>query len=213
MNTLKSLLWVLLLAVSTATQAQESAIYRDEYADYKRGMEFYSKSLYGKAEEEFQKVLDRHPSAQQTNEPEYVMDARLYKGMSALKLNRPDAEMQLLDFIGEYEPSAVANRATIEIAGYYYEQEEYKKAIEYFDMAKTLDLPDQDITEVKFKLGYSYFITKDFKNASSIFKQIKEIQDQYYYPSNYYFGISEFFQNKYPEALESFKRVTFQLSS
>lgn len=174
---------------------------------YKRGKDFYAQHLYGKAQEEFAHVLAARPTAQEVQVPAFVREAQLYYGMSSLRLNRPDAEKELLAFINDYSPSNVANKAIFEVAGYYYDTEDYRKAIEYYDRVNDLNMDNASIAEARFKQGYSYFITKDFKKARSVFKDIKDIQDEYYYPSNYYYGISNFFLEDNKEALISFQRV------
>ena len=63
------------------------------------------------------------------------------------------------------------------------------------------------MSEASFKKGYAHFVLKEFKEAEEDFKRIKEIKNEYYYPSNYYFGMCQYFQQNHEEAVRSFKKV------
>lgn len=198
---------VLLLTACLPSWAQESAVHNDYQKTFKRGLHFYQQKLYGQALEEFDKVVEAKHRFQDTDVPMYILQSELHAGLSALYLQQPDAEKRLLYFIEKNEPSAVATRARLAIGNYYYDKREYDLAITYLSEVPSLELSNAEIIEKKFKLGYCYFVKKKFKKASALFKQIKEVKTQYYYPSNYYYGITLFFNKKYDDALESFERV------
>ena len=170
-------------------------------------MHFYNQKLYGQALEEFDKVVGEPNLFQDTDVPMYILQAELYAGLSALFIEQPDAEKRLLNFIEKNAPSPVATRAQLAIGTYYYDQREYDMAIKYLSKVSNLDLNNEEIIDKKFKLGYCHFVKKDFAQAKSYFQQIKEAKTIYYYPSNYYYGITVFFEKEYDEALSSFQRA------
>lgn len=206
---LKTLLTVLLLCtISQWSMAQETAIYKDDQKTFKRGMHFFEQKLFGKAQEEFDKVVAHQPTFADKDVPMYILQAELHAGLSALYLEQPDAEKRLLYFIERYEPNPVATRARLAIGDYYYNQRDYDLAIKYLSQVSKSELNNDEIIEVKFKLGYCYFVKKKFNRAGSYFRQTKETKTQFYYPSNYYYGIISFYDKKYDEALKSFERAT-----
>ena len=207
MNIYKFFICLILLSISNQLLSQESAIYRDYQKVYKRGMHFYNQKLYGQALKEFDNVVNNLPRFQDTDVPKYTLQSELYAGLSALYIKQADAQKRVIYFIETHEPSPVATRARLAMGNYYYEERNYNLAIKYLSEVSRLDLSNEEIIENKFKLGYCYFVKKKFKKASALFYQIKEAKTQYYYPANYYYGITKFFDEKYDEALESFKKV------
>ncbi|BDS09900.1 tetratricopeptide repeat protein [Aureispira anguillae] len=207
MSIKKYFIALIILTTSTLLWAQESAIYRDYQKDYKRGLHFYNQKLYGQALDEFDKVTRAANLFQDTDVPMYILQSELHAGLSALYLGQPDAEKRLLYFMERNEPSAVATRAGLALGNYYYDQRDYNAAIKYLSEVSALELSNEEIIEKKFKLGYCYFVKKKFPKAKTLFQQIKESKTQYYYPSNYYYGITEFFDKNYDAALKGFENA------
>ncbi len=204
----KSIYILLILACSWQIKAQETAIFQDIHAAYKQGMYFYEEGLFGEAQQEFLKVIEQ---TRQAHEPArngmLVERAKLHYAMCAIRLDRPDGERLILDFIREYEPAAVADFAKLEMGDYYYNTQDYENAIKFLERVDVYKLDNEQITELKFKLAYSYFVRQEFAEARQRFGEIKDVEDIYYYPSNYYYGITAFFENDYEEALNSFLKV------
>lgn len=202
---------IMLLAfvlVHWSANAQQTMVYKDVNLAYKKGIDFYQNGLYGAAQNEFKKVIDEIRPTHQEKVNTMTESAKLYYALSALKLERPEGEQLVLDFINQYAPNAIANAAQFEIGKYYYAKNNYDKAIKYLYDTKTLSLTNDEIVERSFKLGYSCFVKKKFKPAKEEFGKIKEVEgNQFYEPANYYYGILEFFDDKYKSALASFKRV------
>ncbi|MBL4649026.1 MAG: tetratricopeptide repeat protein [Aureispira sp.] len=207
MSIKKFFIALLLLSISTMLSAQESAIYRDYQKTYKRGMHFYGQRLYGQALEEFDKVVNSEHLFQDTDVPMYILESELNAGLSALYLGQPDAEKRLLYFMEKNEPSSIATKARLALGDYYYAQRDYNQAIKYLSKVSDSELTNEEIIQKKFKLGYCYFVKKKFKKAQALFVQIKEAKTQYYYPSNYYYGITAFFDKDYDKALKAFQRA------
>ncbi len=202
------IVWLCLLGISTSLFAQETTIFTDPNLSYKKGMEFFNKGLFGAAKAEFLEVME---TVKLENEPEYrdlQMQAELHYAKCAIRLQHPDSEKLMVDFIRKYSPEPVASQAVIEAANYYYNDRQYKKALEFLDLIETSSLSAEQRSEVLFKKGYVYFVNKKFAEAKEAFRQIKETRNEYYYPSNYYYGMTQFFEGNYNEATRSFEKVS-----
>ncbi len=77
-----------------------------------------------------------------------------------------------------------------------------------YNSIDTYALPSNQRSEVIFKKAYLNFIKKKFSIAKSQFRSIKDIQNEYYYPANYYYGMCNFFTEKYAEAITSFQKAS-----
>jgi tetratricopeptide (TPR) repeat protein len=197
-----------LIIVHWTVDAQQTMVYKDVNLAYKKGIDFYQKGLYSAAQVEFKKVIESSRPAHQEKANTMVQSAGMYYALSALKLERPEGEQLVLDFIHQYAPNSIANAAQFEIGKYYYAKKDYEKTIKYLSATKTLSLTNDEIVERSFKLGYAYFVTKRFKEAKEELYKVKEIENSpFYESSNYYYGVLEFFDGEYKSALASFKRV------
>ncbi len=199
--------YLLLLAVlfSLPVMAQETTVFTEANRAYKQGDFFLSQGLFGKAQTEFKKAIDL---LQPINEPEselLLTKAELNYAKCAVQLNSPDGEKLMLDFIRSYAPDPIANDALVELANYYFNAGKYEKAIEYYAQVPTFGMSRDQKAEVRFRMGYSFFIQKEFAKAKSNFKEIANIENEYYYPTNYYLGLCYFFEGSYNEAIRQFR--------
>src|SRR5690606_26080836 len=88
-----------------------------------------------------------------------------------------------------------------------FENRKYKEAIEYFKQIDTRDLSRAERDEYKFELAYCYFYSKQLDDAYKLFRETKDVQNKYYYPSNYYFGYISYTKQKFDDALRSFEKL------
>lgn len=128
--------------------------------------------------------------------------------IALLRINSPDAEYKVKKLINENFNKAEFLPLILELASYYYNAGKYDDALDYYSYIEDAALlSDGDLSEVSFKKGYSYFISQKFHEAKKEFTRTKELRNQYYYPSNYYYGMCQYFDNDYNGAVESFKRA------
>ena len=187
--------------------AQKTTVYSDDQLAYKRGEELFQKGVYGYAMEAYKECIEQELPA---HEPEWQylkMRAELGYAKCAVRLDHPDGEKLILEFIRKYKPDPLASQALLEVANYFYNAQKYDKAIEFYKQINPRELNTLQRQELYFKIGYSYFVQKKFAEAETNFKEIKDIQGDYFYPANYYYGLCKFFNNQYSEAIKSFRLV------
>ncbi len=187
--------------------AQKTTVFTEANLAFKRGEEFFDKGVYGYAMTEYKNAIDLLMPA---NAPEWEllrMRSELGYAKSAVRMDLPDGEKLILDFIRKYEPDPLASQALLEVANYFFNAGKYDKAIEFFKQINPREMPAGQRAEVYFKTGYSYFVQKKFKEAEANFKEIKDLQTEFFYPANYYYGLTKFFASQYEEAIKSFRLV------
>ncbi len=198
---------ILFLLTFLAGRAQETTVFTEANVAYKKGIELFQQGVYGLSQKEFRSAINLLRPA---NEPEWKQvktDAELHYAKAAVRLGQPEAEKLVLDFLRENAPSPVASQAALEIGDYYFDQKKYDEALVYYNMAPTNSMVGPLKNEIRFKQGYSYFITKKFPLAKTAFGSIKEnTKSEWYYPSNYYYGCIMFFEKKYDDAIKAFQR-------
>ena len=190
----ESLLLLVFCSLLVTVNAQQTAVFTEANLAYKEGTAFYDKGLFGKAMNSYQRALQIIQPTNEATSELLKIRAELGYAKSAVRLELPNGENLILDFIRKYQPDPIANQALIELAGYFYNAKKYDKAIEYFAQIPTAELNRQQRSEVHFNMGYAFFVQKKFTPAKANFQAIRTIENEYYYPSNYYYGLCEFFE-------------------
>jgi TolA-binding protein len=205
MNLRKGIFSLFLLLAALALHAQQTSVFTEATLAHKRGVDFFNQNLYGLAQKEFRAAMGY---LRPVNEPEWKAlktDSELYHAKCAVRLGQPEAEKLVLDFLRENSPSPVASQAALEIGDYYFNKKEYDKALTYYDLAPDGSGASRD--EIRFKKGYSYFVSKQFGLAKTQFTPLKEnARSEWYAPANYYYGCCAFFEGKYDDAAKAFAR-------
>ncbi|MCB0704244.1 MAG: tetratricopeptide repeat protein [Saprospiraceae bacterium] len=203
----KCLLFSWFVFSGTLLFSQQTTVFTEANASYKIATDLFDQGLYGKAQEEFKKTIDLLVPASHGQYDLLIARAELGYAQSAVRLELPDGEKLMLEFIRTYSPDPISNQALIELANFYYNSKKYEKAVEYFAIIPTNQLTNEQRSEVRFKMGYAYFVKKQFPQAKANFSQVKDLENEYYYPTNYYLGLCYFFDGDYDKATKQFQIV------
>jgi tetratricopeptide (TPR) repeat protein len=205
MHLLRSGILCCCILLAFGLSAQQTTTYTEANAAYKRGMELFEQGVYAMAQREFTTAIELLRPA---NEPEWrdtKTSAALFHAKCAVRLDQPEAEKLVLDFLREASPSPVANQAALEIGDYYFNEKKFDQALRYYGLAPAGSGAARD--ELRFKEGYCFFVTKKFAQAKLSFSSLKDnSRSEWYYPANYYYGCCAFYENKYDEAAQAFQR-------
>lgn len=200
-----ALLCIFVTFITAATSAQRTAVYTEANANFKKGLEFFDLGVYGLAQAEFKKVLER---LQPVNEPEYrtiKTKAELYYARSAVRLEQPDAQKLMLDFARRHRPDPAANEALLELADYYFNGKKYDEAIEFYTKMDQRGFSEEQRNEITFRHGYCLFMKKRYDEAGAKFGQLMQKEGPYYYSGHYYYGMASFYGEDYDEAIKAWK--------
>lgn len=197
---------VAFLYAGTLLAQPATTVFTEANAAFKMAEDFFAKGLYGQAQQEYGRALELMRPA---NSPDLEMlraKSELGFATSAVRQDLPDGEKLILDFIRKHSPDPISNQALIEVANYYYNARKYDKAIAFFTQIPAYQLTGEQRAEVRFKTGYAYFVQKKFGQAKNQFVQIKNLESKnYYYPTNYYYGLCEFYLGNFDEAIRAFR--------
>lgn len=188
--------------------AQKTAVFTESHALLKQANDFYMQGLFGSAMKTYKEAYDRLRQVNEENYPMLESQAILGYARCAVHLDQPDGTRLIADFTREHDPDPAAQQAMLEMGNYYYNQRNYEEAIKIFNQVDAYGLGQVQRTEVLFKTGYCHFVKKEFLRAKDYFQQTIDIQNEYYYPSNYYYGLTEFFEDNYDQAINHFQRVS-----
>ncbi len=193
---------------SLSLSAQKTTVFSEAQVAFKKGMEFFDGKVYGLAQNEFRKTIEL---LLPVNEPEAKLlkqKAELNFAKCAVNLGQPEGENLIIEFARKNQPDPIANEALLDIANFYFNDRKFDKAMALFNSIDTYALPSNQRSEVIFKKAYLNFIKKKFSIAKSQFRSIKDVQNEYYYPANYYYGMCNFFTEKYADAITSFQKAS-----
>lgn len=195
---------VVCLMTGSTIMGQQTVLQRDAEEDFQALVKEYDQGLYGRAARSAEKFLnDFHdPGFEQL-----ILEAELYQLRSWLRMDHPVTIQKVMAFADEHQPDAVAQKAIMMIGEYAYERKDYDEAIKYLSLVDSRALQSTDRSALNFKLGYSLFVRQEFDQAGQLFYENRDVPDKYYYPSNYYYGMTQYFQGNYAVAISSFERV------
>lgn len=203
----KYILTVSCLIFPFIVYSQFTQTYFSDDLEFRKGIEYYDLRFFAGAQRQFQLAKNRQLKNADLRYPQKLAVASLMEALSAVKAISPEGDKLMKDFIRDYSPEPISAKAVLEMGNYYYNQKNYPGAIEFYELADQMPLTAAERAEADFKLGYSYFVRKDFHTAFSVLSRSKELQTEYFYPINYYYGLTCFYLEYLEEAVSAFERV------
>lgn len=131
-----------------------------------------------------------------------------YLALSNIRQGSKGASDQAVLFVKRSGNPVYRQRVALALGQYYFQHNDLKAAIPYYEIAGIANLSNEEIADTKFELAYSYFNDEQFDKAKPLFEAIKELPDhKYYVPGNYYYGLLAYNDKDYKDALKSFERI------
>src|ERR1700744_1915475 len=182
------------------------------YRTYHTATDLLSKGKYVAAAEQFRLV--ERSRLQTSTQPKYESELSLvkencqyYEAVCALELGNDDAESLFMKFIKDHPENPLAKVAYFQIGKFYFKQEKYADALIWFNKVSAGELIGDQETEYKFRKGYAYFATNDYKNAQLLFSEIKNKRSPYTEDATYYFAYIAYLNKDYHLALVNFEKL------
>ena len=151
------------------------------YRTYHAASDLLNKGKYVAAAEQFRLV--ERSRLETSTQPKFESSLTLvqensqyYEAVCSLELGNDDAESLFMKFIKEHPENPLAKVAYFQIGKFYFKQGKYTEALNWFNKVNAGDLIGSQTTEYKFRKGYAYFETNDYKNAQLLFSEVKNEQ-------------------------------------
>ncbi len=201
---------VCLLFISPVYAQQNPSFQVDR--TYHTAMELLDKEKYVAASEQFKQVEES--KLQTSNQSQFESqlsllkeNAQYYIALCALELGNDDAESLFLKFVKEHPENPLTKLAYFQIGKSYSKRSNYIETLKWFNKVNANDLNGRENTEYKFRKGYAYFATNDYKNAQELFSQIKNKRSPYQDDAIYYFAYIAYLNKDYHLALNDFEKL------
>jgi TolA-binding protein len=179
---------------------------------YQTAGELMDKGKFAAAAEQYRLVeQSRLKTTQQSKfESELSLlkeNAQYYEALCALELGNDDAESMFLRFIKEHPENPLTKLAFFQVGKSYFKQGKFTEALVWFNKVDAVDLNGSQNTEYKFRKGYAYFVTNDYKNAQLLFSEVKNKKSPFTDDAVYYFAYIAYLNKDYQLALVNFERL------
>jgi TolA-binding protein len=199
----KRLVWLLLVCACGFGYAQKSAIFLDKDALYKKAIDLFDRQQYTAAQKHFLDYL------QQTEKVTTLLgcNAEYYAAASAIELFHKDGEWRMKQFIEKHPESTRLNQAWFYLGKNNFRKKKFDECIQYFEKVDVFKLDKDQLSELRFKRGYSYLEQNDLVKAKPDFYEIKDIDNKYAFPANYYYSHIAYKEKNYETAMAGFKRL------
>lgn len=197
----------LLILTGSGLYGQQNSRLLDPQLEFQKAVDVYRHGHYAIAQGQFQKILQQEKPFERTNHTLEIQDAEYYFISCGLKLEQSGSEYLAIKYLGKVNNQARKKMLSYKLAHYLFRQNKLKEAIPYYENSGYSNLSGSEILTKKFELGYCYFNLKEFNKAAPLFKSIKDVNNPYAIPSNYYYGFIEYYKKKYADALSSLQLV------
>lgn len=193
---------LLSLTISTISTAQFANPESLPATQYQQALELFELKQYGAARNQFVQIAKDCSQSQMMRQ-----NAQYYQALAAIYLYHEDGEKEIKGFVSDYPNSAKSKTAYFVLADFYFGESDFRRAIEYFELA---DLPNQNQkrqVEGYYKLAYAYFARRAFDEALNNFNKIRNGNHAYAAAANYYGGFILYNNGNYELAMSYLRRA------
>lgn len=181
--------------------SQKTAAYTNNDLLYKQGLELFDKKQFVQAQKNFSDYIVLGKSKI------FKSEAYFYSAACAIELFNKDGEWQMKQFVEKQPESNKINIANFYLAKSNFRKKKYKETVDFFEKVDVYSLDKEQLAELYFKRGYSLLETGNESKAKTDFYEIKDIDNKYAFPANYYFSHISYKEKNYEIALQGFNRL------
>ncbi|HMJ47405.1 MAG TPA: tetratricopeptide repeat protein [Ferruginibacter sp.] len=199
---------LLFAAIGIAAFSQPTHNITDPERKYKEARDYFIKGQYALAYPIVKELKLEFPENTTSDHTYLNDDIDYYYITCGLKLMHGVAKEDAVQYILAVNNAPRRQLMSFHLAHYFFLQNDFANAIEYFDKAGYENLDNDQIADAKFEKAYSLFNLKQFAEAKPLFNEIHQLpQHKYYLPANYYYGFISYYDRQFNEALASFRLV------
>lgn len=198
----KHIFLFLFLTAGALAFAQKTQYFLDKDALYKTGIDLFDKKQYTASQKAFLDYMDLIPGKTLLK-----TDAEYYAAACAIELFHKDGEWRMREFIERFPESNKVRSAYFYLGKSNFRKKKYDETIKYLEKVDIYELGKEDLAELYFKRGYSYFETGNNEKAKLDLYEIKDVDNKYAHPANYYYSHIAYKEKNYETALQGFNRL------
>ena len=182
--------------------SQKTQVFLDKEALYKTGIDLFDKKQYTASQKAFTDYMNSIPGNTLLK-----ADAEYYAAACGIELFHKDGEWRMKEFIDHYPGNNKIKSAYFYLGKSNFRKKKYEETIKFLEKVDIYDLSKEDLAELYFKRGYSYFVLKNNEKAKLDLGEIKDVDNKYAHPSNYYYSHISYQEKNYETALTGFNRL------
>lgn len=197
-----------LIFFSQNSLAQETHFYNDENATFKQAVVLFDNEQYALAYPILKSLNQQSVTAEQFVDI-YLKDEILCKlVVCQLRLIQPIAEHEALGLMPTLKNKQLRELLSFHLAHYYYQLNEFDKAIGIYKTSDLQHLSNVQIADAKFELAYALFNQKQFREAKDFFIEISQLESsKYQKQAYYYYGFISYYNKDYNNAFSAFSKI------
>ncbi|MGZ4042017.1 MAG: tetratricopeptide repeat protein [Bacteroidia bacterium] len=201
MNVRKLSAFLFFIFSFTALLAQKTAVYVDQDGLYKQGLELFDKKQFVSAQKNFTDYAAINKTSTLKS------DAQYYAAACAIELFNKDGEWLMKQFIEQHPGSPRINQANFYLGKSNFRKKKYPETLEFLEKVDIYKLDKDQLAELYFKRGYSYYENGNNEKAKTDLYEIKDVDNRYASPANYYYSHIAYKEKNYETAMSGFKRL------
>ena len=182
-------------------QSQQSASYTSQFVDYQKALTLFNNSQYLAAQSVFNQIKLK------TDDEVIESDCAYYIANCAVRLNQQNADDLVQKFVDQYPTSTKRNTAFIDIADYYFENDNYAQARKWYNKVDENSLAKKEKEKYNFNYGYASFVTRNYNDAKK-YLSLVENSPEFGSQAKYYIGFMAYQSDDYDKANEYFDQVS-----
>lgn len=190
-----------ILLLTTTVWSQGNQGYRQKLDN---AWQLYEKAMYPAAMSAVQEVLT---SVRSTGEAE-MADGEALKVLCAIKLNYPNIEGLVDEYLDKYPYSSEKETIRLNQAAYLFNEQEYVLAEDIMNEINTKSLSPVQNNEFNFMKGYSLMRTGRLTESEIFFDKVINFKyTSFTNPAKYYIAYIAYMQKDFRKALDKFSKI------
>lgn len=182
MNYKKIVLPLVVFFITFSILAQKTAIYTNQLSEYNHAIELYQNKAFVAAQQKFNEI-----KSQFDNSSELKANCAYYAANCAIRLEQPNSDDLMQEFVDKYPTSTKRNTAFMDVANYYFKIGKYSYAAKWYSKVNTTNLTIRKEEDFNFKYAYSLFANKAYTKSKDYFSRLLDSQE-YGAQAKYYYG-------------------------
>ncbi|NLP58815.1 tetratricopeptide repeat protein [Lutibacter sp. B1] len=194
MNHKKVIVHIFVFFITYTLTAQKTAVYTNSLKEYNSAVELYQNKAFVAAQQKFNEIKSNFDET-----TELKANCEFYAANCAIRLEQPNSDELMQNFVKKYPTSTKQNSAFIDVANYYFKIGKYPYAAKWYSRVDADNFTHKTKEEFNFKYGYSLFATKSYDKAKDYFSTLLNSQ-QYGAQAKYYYGFIAYNKDEYETA-------------